>query len=197
MVISERYFRAYCNSENTEWMDLFRTKHEWDSEKLGDLLAELRRLSLIQIPAQQVSEQSFSIHPIVRDWIRLRKSQFKQQQMVMELIHALTVYLKEIDVNELSLETNQETALHIDSCILSDKDIFEGSSSASPQFLSESESLFASFYRDQGRYNEAEKLYERALAGFEEELGPKHPYTLQTVKNLADVNVNESRSNDA
>src|SRR5947209_4490309 len=35
-VISERYFRAYCNSENTEWMDLFRTKHEWDSEMLGD-----------------------------------------------------------------------------------------------------------------------------------------------------------------
>src|SRR5436305_7774428 len=151
-------------------MNLFRTKHEWDSEKLGDLLTELRRLSLIQIHAQQISGQSFSIHPIVRDWIKLRKSQFKQQHMVMELIHTLTAYLKEIDVKELSLGTNQETALHIDSCILSDKDIFEGSSSASPELLSESESLFASFYRDQGRYNEAEKLYERALAENEEKL---------------------------
>src|SRR5436305_14940597 len=154
-------------------MNLFRTKHEWDSEKLGDLLTELRRLSLIQIHAQQISGQSFSIHPIVRDWIKLRKSQFKQQHMVMELIHTLTAYLKEIDVKELSLETNQETALHIDACILSDKDIFEGSCSASLDSLPESESLFASFYSNQGRYDEAEKLYKRALAGMEALVGQK------------------------
>ena len=195
-VISERYFRAHCDSENTEWMDLFRTKLEWDSDKLGDVLTEFRRLSLIQIPDRQTSEQSFSIHPIVRDWLILRKSQVKQQ-MVIELIHALAAYLENIDVKELSLETNQETAQHIDACILSGEDIFEGTCSTSLDSLPKSESLFASFYRDQGRYNEAEKLYERALAGREEKLEPKHLDTLRTVMNLAIVYCNQGRYNEA
>ena len=38
---------------------------------------------------------------------------------------------------------------------------------------------------DQGKYDEAEPLYRRALAGYEEALGPAHPETLGTVNNLA------------
>ncbi len=43
----------------------------------------------------------------------------------------------------------------------------------------------ASVYREQGRYKEAEQLYERALKGSEEQLGLEHPDTLRTVQNLA------------
>ena len=39
--------------------------------------------------------------------------------------------------------------------------------------------------REQGKYDEAEPLYRRALAGKEEALGPAHPDTLGTVEGLA------------
>ena len=43
----------------------------------------------------------------------------------------------------------------------------------------------AALYEAQGRYNEAEPLFERALAGREHLLGAEHPDTLASVNNLA------------
>jgi len=43
-----------------------------------------------------------------------------------------------------------------------------------PDTLGTVENL-ASVYAHQGRYKEAEQLYERALKGREEQLGPEHP----------------------
>jgi hypothetical protein len=42
-------------------------------------------------------------------------------------------------------------------------------------------------YRDQGKLAEAEKMYERALQGNEEALGPKHTSTLDTVHTLGNL----------
>src|SRR5436309_872581 len=47
------------------------------------------------------------------------------------------------------------------------------------------------------RYNKAEKLFEWAVAGCEEKLGPKHPNTLGTVMNLAIVYCNQGQYNEA
>jgi tetratricopeptide (TPR) repeat protein len=52
-------------------------------------------------------------------------------------------------------------------------------------------------YRYQGRYKEAEQLYERALKGREEQLGPAHPDTLGTVQNLAIVYHYQGRYKEA
>ena len=43
----------------------------------------------------------------------------------------------------------------------------------------------ANLLSDQGKLDEAEPLYRRALAGKEEALGPAHPSTLNSVGNLA------------
>jgi tetratricopeptide (TPR) repeat protein len=39
-------------------------------------------------------------------------------------------------------------------------------------------------YADQGKLDQAETMYERALAGKEQMLGPEHTLTLSTVNNL-------------
>ena len=44
--------------------------------------------------------------------------------------------------------------------------------------------IFGSFYKDQGRYQEAKTIYEQALAGFEKALGLEHISTLFTIDNL-------------
>jgi tetratricopeptide (TPR) repeat protein len=43
----------------------------------------------------------------------------------------------------------------------------------------------AGLYSDQGKYEEAELLYERALAIYERKLGPNHPYTVSTRESYA------------
>jgi tetratricopeptide (TPR) repeat protein len=43
----------------------------------------------------------------------------------------------------------------------------------------------ANLYRDQGKYAEAEPLYQRALYIWEQALGPNHPYTQTVVRNYA------------
>ena len=42
-------------------------------------------------------------------------------------------------------------------------------------------------YQGQGRYEEAEQMYDRALAGKEEALGPKHPAALKIRSNLSKI----------
>jgi tetratricopeptide (TPR) repeat protein len=55
----------------------------------------------------------------------------------------------------------------------------------------------ASVYSIQGRYEEGERLYQRALQGNEEKLGLKHPDTLGIVEGLACVYRDQSRYEEA
>ncbi|MCJ1242503.1 hypothetical protein MMC14_010511 [Varicellaria rhodocarpa] len=142
-------------------------------------------------------ELSFEQISVIRDWIKLRQRHSTQQQFAEELIVALTVYLQDIDSNELSLETKQETLLHIDACVQHDHELLPKLSNGSLDSRPDSVLQFAKFYYYEGRYDEAEKLYERALAGNEEQLGPKHLNTLETVETLAIVYDNQSRYDEA
>jgi tetratricopeptide (TPR) repeat protein len=195
--ISERYFQAHFNLDGPEWMDMFSTERKWDSHKLGDVLAELRKLSLLQTSGQQTNELQFSLHPVVRDWIKLRKSRDMQQQFAAESTTALANYLQNIHNNEISLEIQQETALHIDACVQNAKEFLEGLPYFTLSYLPSKASWFAGFYRNQGRYDEAEELYKRVLAGREGKLGPTHPDTLGTVENLANVLTDKGRYDEA
>lgn len=195
--ISERYFEAYFNAKNPEWMAIFSSEGKWDSDKLGDLLAEFRKLSLLQLPNYAVDVHFFSIHPVVRDWIQVRKSRETRQQFAEEFITTLTSYLENVDNDSLSLETKQESLLHNDSCVGHNKWLLCGSSSFSLENRPDAASLFAHFYSDQGQYSEAEKLCEQALIVNEKKLGPMHRWTLHMVENLANVYSRQSRFDEA
>ncbi|KAL2782391.1 hypothetical protein BJX66DRAFT_345881, partial [Aspergillus keveii] len=52
-------------------------------------------------------------------------------------------------------------------------------------------------YFDQGKLKEAEKMYQRALAGYDKALGPDHTSTLDTVNNLGNLYSNQGRLKEA
>lgn len=91
--ISEKYFRAYSSIEGIEWLELFRNGKTWDSDKFDDLLMELRRLSLLQILERRGNEASFSIHPLICDWVKLRQSE-DIQPWIEELANILLTFLR-------------------------------------------------------------------------------------------------------
>ncbi len=46
-VISDRYFEAYFNAKQPDWMAILISEGIWDIDKLGGVLAEFDKLSLI------------------------------------------------------------------------------------------------------------------------------------------------------
>jgi tetratricopeptide (TPR) repeat protein len=183
--ISERYFRTY-STVDTNWMELLKNGAKWDTNKLADLLAEFQRLSLIQSFEHRENEHAFSIHPLICDWMKFRKGTATTSR-VIELTNLLATFVRAHDLNYLPLEVNQETTRHIDAWVEANEYILQDSYKSILTMHNKSIGLFANVYTNQGRYEEAEQLYGRALEGYEEKLGPEHPDTLSTVQNLAVV----------
>ena len=52
-------------------------------------------------------------------------------------------------------------------------------------------------YRDQGKLGEGEKMYVRALQGYEGALGPKHVSTLLTINNLGNLYMDQAKLDEA
>ncbi len=55
----------------------------------------------------------------------------------------------------------------------------------------------AGLYHAQGRYAEAEPLYQRSLVIYEKALGPEHPYVAQGLANYAGLLRKTGRSEEA
>ncbi|KAI4147729.1 MAG: hypothetical protein LQ340_005415 [Diploschistes diacapsis] len=194
---SERYYEAYCKSYKIGWMQIFMTDGEWDRCMFGDTVAEFRKLSLLQMPDQQANEIQFSLHPVVRDWLKVRKDREEQRLYGSELTALLTSYIETVDFEELDLQIKQETLLHIDACVQTDREMLGELCGSGWEYRSHSASMFAGCYYDNGQYDEAEELYKRALAGIEEKLGPKHFDTLRMMHDLANVYMKKGRSDEA
>ena len=194
--ISERYFREYSAGNNVNWIDFLKNSEKWDTDKLGDLLVEFQRLSLIQSFECRQGEYTFSIHPLICDWMKLRKTT-EAMSRVVELTNMLAMYLETHDTNYLPLEVNQETTRHVNAWVEANENILQGSYKTILSMHKEAIGLFANLYQSQGQYEEAEQLLRRVLEGREEKLGLKHPDTLRTVQNLAVVYRDQGRYSEA
>ena len=192
--VSQRYFQAYCTSARAEWMQMFIVHGNWDEFIYRDLLAECCKLSLLQILERRADGAQFSLHPVVRDWLKVRKEREIRTLYAKEYANLLTCYIKGVRFDELDLQIKQETLLHIDACMQNDMETIGQSVLA---YRSNSAMLFASCYQSSGRYDNAENLFKRALAGYEEKLGLDHPDTLRTLQNLANIYIEKGRYDDA
>ncbi|KAL6716102.1 hypothetical protein ACLMJK_005668 [Lecanora helva] len=183
--ISQRYFRVYCTSERAEWVQVFMTDGDWDKDIYQDLLAECSKLSLLQILDRRAGGAQFSLHPVVRDWIRVRKERDKQISYAKECTELLTYYVKGVRFTELNLQVKQETLQHIDACMQNEREILDNPCGSVLAHQTHSADLFALCYVSSGRYSAAEELYKRTLMSKEEKLGPDHLDTLTTMMRLA------------
>src|SRR5436305_1381917 len=132
---------------------------------------------------------SFSLHPLIQDWMKLRLDPRARQDYTIEAIAILSRYIDKS--GRLALRTKQTILSHLDSVLENDGIYLVQGPKLGELSLKAPTLTFASFCIDQGRYKEAERLYERALKGREEQLGPEHPDTLRTVEGLAIIYANQ------
>ena len=191
--ISEEIFQISHESDTLPWMTIFVREDVWDKYKFLDVIVELRNLSLIQGLDSRIWGTSFSLHPLIQDWMKLRLSIQDCQDYAAEAMLILSNYMKTQNSDIMTLQAKQIILSHLDTALENDHIYLVRGIRLGESCLEDPAFVFAGFYQDQGRYEEAEQLYGRALNGYEERLGRDHPDTLLTVHNLATLNKDQGR----
>ncbi|KAH0544047.1 hypothetical protein FGG08_001665, partial [Glutinoglossum americanum] len=179
------------------WMEYFISGGVWDQYKYQDTIAELLSLSLLQGLNIDSGESRFSLHPLIADWLKLRINLKDRQKYTIEATMILKSYIDMQDREALPLQTKLDILSHVDMCLRNDREYLRGLDESNTASLKGSASTFASFYQSHCRYQDAEAMYQRALAGREKALGPDHTSTLSTVNNLGNLYGDQSRLADA
>ena len=169
-IVSERYFQAHFE-EKPGWMDIFSSDSQWDTDVFRDVLAEFQKLSLLEISDEDHIETRFSIHPVVRDWIKLRISFEKLPVFAVVQHRVVNTYLRLSTVPDLTSEMCDETEAHVDASLQNYMEFLTGVSETSVGYVPPTSwCQFAKFFIERRHYEKAEELFQRVLKESEAKL---------------------------
>ncbi|KAH6981463.1 hypothetical protein EDB80DRAFT_899547 [Ilyonectria destructans] len=148
-----------------------------------DSIGLLLRYSMVE--TQEGSTGSYSMHPVVHRWASFLDG---HQQRYESARLALVVVGSSVPTHELKeyWVFQQKLLPHAERCsewmreALSDVGVWY----IGDELVMVSLHMLGNLYSDQGKFKEAEEMYERALEGKEKALGLDHTSTLDTVNNL-------------
>ena len=190
------------------WLKSFISSEtdQWDSDSFEDVLIRLSDSSLLQAFARGLDGfYHASLHPLIKDWIRLRTDKSTIQENFCAAAMLVTIIL----INswqkqhfDLSLLAQKDIASHIIALEESHQEIF------SPQpFISSNQKIFdeytifqswfAKFLLNTGSYHLSEIINQRLNAQNQRVLGLEHATTLTSMANLASTYWNQGRWKEA
>ena len=186
--IREGLFRSNIGDARfaTSPMAIFEENGVWNHKKFERAVICMEEHSLVRFSRQSGDEIVVLLHWMVSEWLRLRLDKSTlSTSLKMAALH-LQNYVGSM---ELDHKYGQEALLHMDSICR----IGEGESDG---FL-DIYFTFGRFYAKHGRLEDAERMYDRALDGYEAALGADHHFALDTVNNLGLLYVDQGRLADA
>jgi tetratricopeptide (TPR) repeat protein len=190
--ISGRYFQEYSKEGDADWIPLLLTKEKWDIDKLGDMLGEFQKLSLIQSFKRHKDECAFSIHPLISDWMKHRRPTVAPSKII-QITKLLSIFLNAFEIAGLPLEIKQEIARHIDAWVSANENILQDSYETVLALHDGSIMDIVRVYHYLGQHGEAKRLCQLALEESENTQGMKHFLTLHIVGELAIINESDGR----
>ena len=176
----------------TSPMTIFEENGRWNHTKFEQAVICMEEHSLVRFSRQSGDELVLSLHSMVSEWLRLRLEKGRLWSSLKMVALHLGHYTGSTNLNYIY---RQEALLHVDSICR----FVEGESEvecSSSDFL-EIYLTFGGFYRDHCRLEDAERMYERALVGYEKALGAEHSSTLDTINRLGVLYVDQGRLADA
>lgn len=160
-------------------------QNQWDSDSFVRILDDLTQTSLVQ--AWTRGEDGFchfSLHSLVRDWIRLRTSEEERQYYSILSGKIITGYLIDnYHQRSFRLKLSKQCALlaHI-------SDYLENTAAFSDnEELDNVDDWIGSFLVRCGRYKEGETVRKRLLNSRQSTLGLQNASTLQAMNHLANI----------
>jgi len=174
--------------------------YKWDHARFWDLIWQLQNeFSLLRITSNKdTNSSSFSLHPLIRDWIQVREPAEKVQLYTYEAInfvHASVVAF----MNAPTPADQQRLVLtHLDACMWNDN-----------QFTSKEYRLghhpfnfyiassFSHFYKHSGRASASLELSSAVMETRKQVLGKEHRHTLIAIEQVASLYVQQARWKEA
>ena len=214
--ISEQLFAIFNANEEQilesakllMWLKSFISSetNQWDSDFFGDVLIRLSDSSLLQAFARGLDGfYHASLHPLIKDWIRLRTDKSTSQEntcVAAMLVSEILFNSWQKQHFDLSLLTKQEIAFHIIALEESYQDFFipQPSIPSNQKLFDEytnSQFWFAKFLLNTGSYHLSEIINQRLNAQNQRVLGLEHPSTLTSMGLLALTFMNQGRWKEA
>ncbi|KAI9782854.1 MAG: hypothetical protein M1816_001674 [Peltula sp. TS41687] len=140
---------------------------------------------------------TFSLHPLIADWLQLRVKSKIRRSYILEASNLLTIILHSFDKVDLSLQWKLELLAHMDTCLSNDRQDSGTCSILCDNSLGGCAFSFGRFYRAQGRYKSVEDLFRPILLALTKELGQGHQDTLNAMSHLALTYMSQGRWNEA
>ncbi|KAL9039971.1 MAG: hypothetical protein Q9180_002204 [Flavoplaca navasiana] len=150
-----------------------RPEYQWNHDYYSDLLTEIYNLSLVQSIETNIEGASFSLHPLVRDWLLRRDQLIDHQHYMDEAFAVIESNAPGYDQVFWNLGIDKSVALlsHLDSCMLNDELLSEPQDRIGKgERTYRTTSMSADLYRLHGRYDPAEVLLRRITENVEADI---------------------------
>ncbi|KAL8911915.1 MAG: hypothetical protein Q9171_002999 [Xanthocarpia ochracea] len=135
----------------------------WDTDRFWDFLTQIHELCLVQNIETDNQGASFSLHPLVRDWLQLREQSVDHQNYLTEcfVMLANSAFVS-ADFDKVSVGQRAALVNHIDACMLIDEQTSEPQNRLGNEKMSyDTATWLADTYHTHGRYESAEILLDR------------------------------------
>lgn len=169
--ISEEMFQRYAEVAQSlpDYITQLAPRRQWDKFEFRDIVSEFKNLSLIQSLSNGANGVRFTLHPLVRDWARLRLHPDLQSQLSVDAATMVSLSLPDPDgprTVDVPAEVERSMLQHVDNCVENCESYLHQDNWLGVGQLTEPGYRFAAFYSHAGgrRHRDAEVILRRALA---------------------------------
>ncbi len=158
-----------------------------DPFELNDAIGELLKFSLVQRDSEA---NTINMHRLVQTVVRAGMDEDTQRLWAERTVRAINRALPDFELT--AHQMYQRCLPHVQACMALIEQL-------RMTFAEAAQLLYqvGHYLRKNAQYEQAEPLYKRALAIYEQELGPDHPHVATIIDNLASLYRNLSKYDEA
>jgi len=178
----------YMDASAIEKFSRYKKDLGWSTDRFSDFIRRACKLSLLQ-NEPSISKPdftSFSLHPLIRDWLQLRPELSQRQILVHKSIKLLTGSLEQFENLRPALAAKKALLLHMDATVGCDREVSEPASQLGAcEGTCADARQFAWFYMDEGEYEAGFELWSLVQHTSLLNLGEEHRQTLMDEREVA------------
>ncbi|KIX10312.1 uncharacterized protein Z518_01394 [Rhinocladiella mackenziei CBS 650.93] len=200
--VSESIFHPQNRSfkEITQAVGRPHINSTWDHDHFWGLIFRANRLSLVQSISHgsEPDGATFSLHPLIRDWLQLREKRRQRRGFTSESIEMVVSSIRVFKNRGTAARIKKSLLLHMDTCLRNDIEFSKvGHRLGEEMNNCDAANCFAEFYYEQGRYESTFLLESMVQKTMMKIHGKEHPDTLTCMSNLALVLSHQGKYDEA